>query len=119
MDVYLHTLAMFHCNGWGLPYAVTGVGARRGVQNTNRFILELAARERMTFACIPPTMINLASIIRPIRAGRCPSRSADHVAGSARRWPSRNGSGSAGESFRLRLTETSPFLTVSRSSSHA
>jgi fatty-acyl-CoA synthase len=27
-DVYLHTLAQFHCNGWGLPYAVTGVGAK-------------------------------------------------------------------------------------------
>src|SRR5690242_17094725 len=26
-DVYLHTLAQFHCNGWGVPYAVTGMGA--------------------------------------------------------------------------------------------
>ncbi len=26
-DVYLHTLPMFHCNGWGMPYAVTGMGA--------------------------------------------------------------------------------------------
>jgi acyl-CoA synthetase (AMP-forming)/AMP-acid ligase II len=23
-DVYLHTLPMFHCNGWGMPYALTG-----------------------------------------------------------------------------------------------
>ncbi|HEY2693584.1 MAG TPA: AMP-binding protein, partial [Streptosporangiaceae bacterium] len=22
-DVFLHTLPMFHCNGWGMPYAVT------------------------------------------------------------------------------------------------
>jgi len=27
-DVYLHTLPMFHANGWGMPYALTGVGAR-------------------------------------------------------------------------------------------
>ncbi len=27
-DVYLHTLPMFHCNGWGMPFAVTGMGAR-------------------------------------------------------------------------------------------
>ncbi|MEX0663280.1 MAG: AMP-binding protein [Acidimicrobiia bacterium] len=27
-DVYLHTLPMFHCNGWGMPYAFTGMGAR-------------------------------------------------------------------------------------------
>jgi fatty-acyl-CoA synthase len=26
-DVYLHTLPMFHCNGWGMPYAFAGVGA--------------------------------------------------------------------------------------------
>ena len=25
-DVYLHTLPMFHCNGWGMPYAHTGMG---------------------------------------------------------------------------------------------
>jgi fatty-acyl-CoA synthase len=27
-DVYLHTLPQFHCNGWGVLYAVTGMGAR-------------------------------------------------------------------------------------------
>ena len=27
-DVYLHTLPMFHCNGWGMPYALTGMGGR-------------------------------------------------------------------------------------------
>ena len=26
-DVYLHTLPQFHCNGWGMLYAVTGMGA--------------------------------------------------------------------------------------------
>ncbi|MFF7944805.1 AMP-binding protein [Nocardia gamkensis] len=26
-DVYLHTLPMFHANGWGMPYAMTGLGA--------------------------------------------------------------------------------------------
>jgi acyl-CoA synthetase (AMP-forming)/AMP-acid ligase II len=27
-EVYLHTLPMFHCNGWGMGYAVTGMGGR-------------------------------------------------------------------------------------------
>ena len=27
-DVLLHTLPMFHANGWGMPYAVTGLGGR-------------------------------------------------------------------------------------------
>jgi fatty-acyl-CoA synthase len=30
-DVYLHTLPMFHANGWGMPYGMTGVGARHVV----------------------------------------------------------------------------------------
>ena len=30
-DVYLHTLPTFHCNGWGMPYAVTGMGVRQVV----------------------------------------------------------------------------------------
>ena len=25
-DIYMHTLPMFHCNGWGMPYAVTAMG---------------------------------------------------------------------------------------------
>jgi acyl-CoA synthetase (AMP-forming)/AMP-acid ligase II len=27
-DVYLHTLPMFHADGWGMPFAVTGMGGR-------------------------------------------------------------------------------------------
>ena len=27
--MYLHTLPTFHCNGWGMPYAVTGMGVRQ------------------------------------------------------------------------------------------
>ena len=30
-DVYLHTLPMFHANGWGMPFAVTGMGGRHVV----------------------------------------------------------------------------------------
>ena len=28
-DVYLHTLPSFHANGWGMPYAITGMGVRQ------------------------------------------------------------------------------------------
>src|ERR1700732_5101306 len=31
-DTFLHTLPMFHCNGWGMPYAVTAMGAKHVVQ---------------------------------------------------------------------------------------
>ena len=29
-DVYLHTLPMFHCNGWGMPYGLDGDGREAG-----------------------------------------------------------------------------------------
>ena len=29
-DVYLHTLPMFHANGWGMPFAMTGLGRAAG-----------------------------------------------------------------------------------------
>src|SRR3954453_13487308 len=28
-DVYLHTLPLFHCNGWGMAYTTAGLGARQ------------------------------------------------------------------------------------------
>ncbi|MGH3773330.1 MAG: AMP-binding protein [Pseudonocardiaceae bacterium] len=28
-DVYLHTLPMFHCNGWGMPLGLAGLGAEQ------------------------------------------------------------------------------------------
>ena len=28
-DVYLHTLPMFHCNGWGMPFGMTGWASSR------------------------------------------------------------------------------------------
>jgi fatty-acyl-CoA synthase len=30
-DVYLHTLPMFHANGWGLPYPLAGLGVKQVV----------------------------------------------------------------------------------------
>ena len=30
-DVYLHTLPMFHCDGWGMLYSVTGMGVKHVV----------------------------------------------------------------------------------------
>ena len=35
-DVFMHTLPMFHCNGWGMPYAVTGHGPAAGHRAQDR-----------------------------------------------------------------------------------
>ena len=61
-DIYLHTLAQFHCNGWGVGYAVTGMGGTHVI--IKKFepaaFFDLVAQERVTFACMPPTMIDMA-----------------------------------------------------------
>ncbi|MEL3951246.1 AMP-binding protein [Streptomyces sp. LNU-CPARS28] len=31
-DVYLHTLPTFHCNGWGVPFLLAGLGAKQVMQ---------------------------------------------------------------------------------------
>ncbi len=58
-DVYLHTLPMFHANGWGGIWALTALG---GTQVCLRRveaqpIFELMEREHVTLACAAPTVL--------------------------------------------------------------
>jgi fatty-acyl-CoA synthase len=124
-DVYLHTLAQFHCNGWGLPYAVTGMGGKHVI--IKKFepaaFFDLVARERVTFACMPPTMINMAlnHSLSPAEAEVLPRGMRVGTAGSAPPLATIQG---AQEKFGWRviqiygLTETSPFMTVSKIKPH-
>jgi acyl-CoA synthetase (AMP-forming)/AMP-acid ligase II len=55
-DVYLHTLPMFHCNGWGMPYALTAMGVRQVIirKIDGEEILKRVEREGVTlFNCAP------------------------------------------------------------------
>ncbi|HEY7182886.1 MAG TPA: long-chain-fatty-acid--CoA ligase [Blastocatellia bacterium] len=125
-DVYLHTLAQFHCNGWGLPYAVTGVGGKHVIVKKYEpaSFFDLAERERMSFACMPPTMINLAlnhrlsdaqlaalprDGVRVATAGSAPPRALIEGMQERLGWQVIQVYG---------LTETSPFLTVSKVKPH-
>lgn len=124
-DVYLHTLAQFHCNGWGVGYAVTGMGGTHVI--IKKFepaaFFDLVVSEQVTFACMPPTMINMAlnysldaetlnRLPRDVRVG---------TAGSAPPLATIQG---AQENFGWKviqiygLTETAPFMTVSKIKPH-
>ena len=67
-DVYLHTLPMFHANGWGGIWALTGLG---GTQICLRKveaepIFRLMEQEGITLACAAPTvLVTLATFTRP------------------------------------------------------
>ena len=59
-DTYLWTLPMFHCNGWGHTYAITGTGGTHVCQRT--FDAEDTFRRvrdyDVTFMCGAPTVLN-------------------------------------------------------------
>jgi len=59
-DVYLHTLPQFHCNGWGVLYAVTGMGAKhiilRKVDGAE--ILRRVEKYGVTVMCAAPAVAN-------------------------------------------------------------
>ncbi|MET3696264.1 fatty-acyl-CoA synthase [Bacillus oleivorans] len=60
-DVYLHTLPMFHANGWGGVWAITAAGAThvclRKVEPP--IILDLFETKDITLLCGAPTVINM------------------------------------------------------------
>jgi acyl-CoA synthetase (AMP-forming)/AMP-acid ligase II len=60
-DVYLHTLPQFHCNGWGMLYAVTGMGARHIIQRKidGAEILRRIEREGVSLMCGAPAVLNM------------------------------------------------------------
>jgi acyl-CoA synthetase (AMP-forming)/AMP-acid ligase II len=59
-DVYLHTLPQFHCNGWGILYAVTGMGARHIIirKIDGAEILRRVEQHGVTVMCAAPAVAN-------------------------------------------------------------
>jgi len=70
-DVILHTIPLFHVNGWGTPHYVTGLGAVHVM--LPRFeageVLRLVERHRVTRLFLVPAMARLV-LDHPSRAGR-------------------------------------------------
>ncbi len=58
-DVYLHTLPMFHCNGWGMVYSITGMGGRHIVLRKvdGEDILGRTEQHGVTFFCGAPAVV--------------------------------------------------------------
>ena len=122
-DTILHTLPMFHANGWGSPFAVTGMGGEHVVLRKidGKAIFDLIEQERVTLACMAPavlaTILNypdadkhtLTSTPRLVVAGAPPP------AAFIKQLQDRLGWGFIQV---YGLTETSPFLTVSRLKPH-
>ena len=120
-DVYLHTLPMFHCNGWGMVYAVTGMGGRHIVlrQIDGGEILRRIDDHGVTLLCGAPAVgsivLDAASslgddvpgrgITRWVMAGAPPPTATIEAVERDLGWEFVQIYG---------LTETSPLLTINR-----
>jgi fatty-acyl-CoA synthase len=123
-DVYLHTLPMFHCNGWGLPYSLTAMGARHVVirKIDGEEILGRVANEGVTFLAGAPAVVAAildAAAARRERGEEIPGRGRVRMVVAGAPPPSRViervETELGWEFFQIYgLTETAPLLTINR-----
>ncbi|MFC0541143.1 AMP-binding protein [Kutzneria chonburiensis] len=120
-DVYMHTLPMFHCNGWGMPYGLTGVGARhivlRKVDGTE--ILRRVQDHGVTLMCGAPAVWNAVLDAAQTWSGEIPGRDKVRIVCAGAPPPTRTIArvqDELGWEFLqiYGLTETSPLLTFNR-----
>ena len=120
-DVYLHTLPMFHCNGWGMPYATAGVGARQVVLRKvdGAEILRRIDQHGVTLMCGAPAVWNAVLDAAAGWEGEIPGRGRVRVVVAGAPPPSRTVArieAELGWQFNqiYGLTETAPLLTINR-----
>jgi fatty-acyl-CoA synthase len=123
-DVYLHTLPMFHCNGWGQVYAVTGMGGKHIVLRKvdGEDILKRVLHHSVNFMCGAPAVVSMtldAAAKRKDAGDHVPGRSLVRIVVAGAPPPTKTI-----ERVELELgwefiqiyglTETSPLLTINR-----
>ena len=120
-DVYLWTLPMFHCNGWGMSYAVTGMGGRHIVLRKidGAEILRRVEQHGVTLLCGAPAVLSAILDAAATWDGDIPGRDRVRmvVAGAPppTRLIERLESELGWEFIQIYgLTETAPLLTMSR-----
>jgi acyl-CoA synthetase (AMP-forming)/AMP-acid ligase II len=124
-DVYLHTLPMFHANGWGMPFAMTGCGvpqvALRKVDGTE--ILRRVEKYGVTVMCAAPAVVaavlDAAPQWKEQHGGDLPGRDRTRIIVAGAPPPTKTVArveAELGWEFVqiYGLTETSPLLTINR-----
>ena len=120
-DVYLHTLPMFHANGWGMPYAVTGLGAKHVVLRKvdGAEILRRVRDHGVTVMCAAPAVAAAVLEAAQTWAGEIPGRDRVRIIMAGAPPPTKTVARvqeELGWEFIqiYGLTETSPLLTFNR-----
>jgi len=120
-DVYLHTLPQFHCNGWGMVYGATGVGATHVIirKIDGAEILRRVARHGVTLMCAAPAVVNAVLDCLGSWEDEIPGRGTVRITVAGAPPPTRTiervESELGWEFIQIYgLTETSPFITINR-----
>ncbi|RYU10870.1 AMP-dependent synthetase [Nocardioides iriomotensis] len=120
-DVYLHTLPMFHANGWGMPYVTTGLGAKHVVLRKvdGAEILRRIDQHGVTLMCAAPAVVSAALDAAADWDGEIPGRDQVRIIVAGAPPPTRTIERvmeELGWQFNqiYGLTETSPIVTVNR-----
>ncbi len=120
-DVYLHTLPMFHANGWGMPFAMTGLGVPQVVLRKvdGAEVLRRVLQYGVTVMCAAPAVV--ASVLDAAAQweGEIPGRGTVRIICAGAPPPTRTivrVQEELGWEFIqiYGLTETSPLLTFNR-----
>ncbi|MCU1483819.1 MAG: AMP-dependent synthetase and ligase [Actinomycetia bacterium] len=121
-DVYLHTLPMFHANGWGMPFAVAGMGVPQVVLRKvdGGEILRRIEQHGVTLLCGAPAVVSAVLDAAATWDGAIPGAGTTRIVVAGAPPPTRTiervETELGWEFIQLYgLTETSPILTFHRS----
>ncbi len=123
-DVYLHTLPMFHANGWGMPFTMTGLGVPQIVLRKidGAEILRRVEKHGVTVMCAAPAVA--AAVLEAAQdwEGEIPGRGRVRIIMAGAPPPTKTVvrvEEELGWEFVqiYGLTETSPLLTINRTRS--
>ena len=121
-DRFLHVVPLFHCNGWGLPFALTGMGA------TQCFLRKFSGAELLnrvgaygiTYLNGAPAVVNGVLDAQQAHGGKAAGHGVTRMVGAGAPPPTRTlermETELGWEALQIYgLTETSPLLTVNHS----
>ena len=120
-DVYLHTLPMFHANGWGMPFSTTGMGVPQVVLRKvdGADILRRVEQHGVTLMCGAPAVVNMVLDAAAAWEGAIPGAGTTRIVVAGAPPPTRTiervETELGWEFIQIYgLTETSPLLTMNR-----